>query len=56
MGAKLGANGRSPEATPGHNKLASLQLNGPLSDTRPRPDRVPDRFGLPSAFFAFLPT
>jgi hypothetical protein len=34
LGAKLGANGHSHQATPGHNQLASAQLDGLLSDTR----------------------
>ena len=34
LGARLGANDRSLQATPGHNQLASVQLDGSLSDTR----------------------
>jgi hypothetical protein len=32
--AKLGANGHSLQATPGHNQLASVQLDSSLGDTR----------------------
>ena len=34
LGAKLGANGRSLQATPGHNQLTSVQLDGSVSYTR----------------------
>ena len=40
LGAKLGANGRSLHATPGHDQLASVQLDSSLSDTRRHPAMV----------------